>query len=654
MRISAAVAVTVLSYIREASACTAIGIGRDASASGFPMVGHSEDSGPSTNDVRLVRAERQQWPEGSTRPLYLWQAGYPRVVSNELRTADYAPVDGQVVNEVVARIPQVKETWAYWDTDYGVQNEWGLSIGESTCTGRTVGWSSNYPYGHNNVGIEDISKIALERCKTARCAAQTMGDIAVEQGFYSADSGDPSAPSYSGSSECLLLADATPGEVWIFNILTGKNNASAIWAAERIPSDHVTIAANTFTIRKLNFSDSDNFLYSPGVSSLAEEMGWWSPELQSSTDIFDFFYAYGYTPPASNVNEMNLLDFYSGRRMWRVFSVFSPEEGAKLDPNKGNLPHTRDPYPNSVKAPKGSVSLQMVQDMYRDHYEGTPYDLTVGMAAGPFGNPNRGPAPDNVIGLWERAISMYRTTWSFVLEAKPKGRSLTWFGWDSPHGTAYLPLFGAASAPAPASFHGHDGHMSKFSRNCAFWAFSIVSQYQDRNYRLIHADVIENAHRIEREAVAAVAAWETHADRAGSDADALSLLTERSNAFVHKHVEEYWDFAFSLFAKFHHYGTTTGENGEAGMVLDHYPLWWLESPEVGFTSWTRNGPFHGVMLKVSRQASALVERVGGASMERSAWLCITFFVMFFSHQVGLQRGKQQVESQMDTYYHVQA
>merc|ERR1719215_2293435 len=111
--------------------------------------------------------------------------------------------------------------------DYGVQNEMGLSIGESICTAKTVGWpaSPDKPYGYNHAGIEDLSKIALERCATARCAVQTMGDIAVEQGFYSADSGNPAAPMYAGASECLVVADSTPGDLWVFNVMTGKNNA---------------------------------------------------------------------------------------------------------------------------------------------------------------------------------------------------------------------------------------------------------------------------------------------------------------------------------------------------------------------------------------------------------------------------------------------
>jgi hypothetical protein len=91
--------------------------------------------------------------------MYHWQMGYPRVVSEKLGP-DYAPVEGQQLSQPIGYLPQVAETWAYWDTTYGVQNEWGLSIAESTCTARTVGWPADKPYGFNLAGIEDLSKIA--------------------------------------------------------------------------------------------------------------------------------------------------------------------------------------------------------------------------------------------------------------------------------------------------------------------------------------------------------------------------------------------------------------------------------------------------------------------------------------------------------------
>ena len=227
-----------------------------------------------------------------------------------------------------------------------MQNEWGLSIGESTATAMTAGWAAtkDKPWGKNRVGIEDLTKLALERCKTARCAVQTMGDIAVQEGFYSADTGSPSAPALSGSSEALVVVDPEPGDMWVFNVLTGKGNASAIWAAQRLPSDHVAAVGNSFTIRSLDLKDPENNLFSPGVTELAQEMGWWHPSNAKFPGDFDFFGAYGYQPsrentPAEQIESMShLLAYYSGRRMWRIFSLLSPAEGAKLNPDLGNLP----------------------------------------------------------------------------------------------------------------------------------------------------------------------------------------------------------------------------------------------------------------------------------------------------------------------------
>jgi len=590
------VALPMLQHNR-AQACTMIAVGKDASASGAVMVGHSEDSGPMTNDIRFTRVPRKRWPEGSMRPLYHFALGYPRVVAAE-RSPEYAPVAGQLPSRVLGYIPQVPQTYGYWDTTYGVQNEVGLSIGESTCTANTVGWASDVPHGYNKAGIEELSKIAMERCETARCAVEIMGKIAVEEGFYSADSGDPNAPAYGASSECLAVGDASGG-LWLFNVLTGANNASAIWAAQRMPSNAVVAIGNSFTIRKMNLSDPENFLYSPGITKLAEEKGWWSPRDETSSDVFDFFGAYGYTPGSLGENITadaaerlaSLLAFYSGRRMWRVFSLLSPEEGAKLDPDRGNLPHTRDPYPAWVPAPAGSVTLPMVLHAYRDHMEGTPYDLTKGMAAGPHGNPNRAPsAPGAPGGQWERAISMFRTTWSFVNVARPGGRSVVWFGYDAAHGTAYIPFYGAATRGGPECYHSHDGTMAKFSFNVAWTPFGMLNSFSEVNFGLINGHVRAQAARLEAEAMRQVEDWEKEADWIPSPEASLDLLTARSNAFAEEAVKGWWKFMFDTFLRFGHDMVTFNDSATGvDYYGQRYPDWWLESRDVGYTTWSRHG-----------------------------------------------------------------
>lgn len=584
-----------------AHGCTMVAVGKDASATGFPIVSHSDDSGPSTTDVRLVRVPRQKWPKGSTRKLFEWHIPYPRMVTSSLGPA-YEPVDGQEEFVPIGEIPQVEETWAYWDTEYGMQNEWGLSIGESTGTGMTAGWPAtpDKPWGFCRVGIEDLTKLAMERCRTARCAVQTMGDIAVDQGFFSSDSGSPDKPAYSGSSEVLVVGDAEPGELWIFNVLTGRNNASAIWAAQRVPSNHVVAVGNSFTIRSLNLSDPENNLFSPGVTDLAVEKGWWHPSEAKFPGVFDFFGAYGYQPTAENTaiediaSIRNLMAYYSGRRMWRIFSLLSPSEGEKLDPNLGNLPKTKNPYPPSVPAPRGSVTRSMVMNTLRDHYEGTPYDLTKGMAAGPHGTPNRGPIT-GIKGQWERAISMFRTAYSYVLEIRPNRRSITWFGYDAAHGTAWMPFYGSSPIPAPQMYTAHGLNMSTFNTDAAWWAFNLVNQYSDINFQLINGEARAKAGEIELEAAKLVKVWEASIDSSGEEDD-LAILAAKTNAYAEAKVQEWWKFAWYLIAKYGRQVVTYNESSVGGVNYTGqiYSQWWLQSPDVGFTSWSPKGPWIGV------------------------------------------------------------
>ncbi|KAJ0396054.1 hypothetical protein ATCC90586_005641 [Pythium insidiosum] len=389
----------------RSTGCTVIAVGRAATTDGSTLVAHTDDAGGGAGDVRLVRVPAQDHPENARRPVYNFNSGFPRLVAME-RGKHYAPQPGQeaAVMTPMGFIPQVRHTYAYWDQDYGMMNEVQLSIGESTCGAKTVGWPLDAgSHGKNLFGIAELSKVALERCDSARCAVKTMGDLAVTYGFYSEDSGDPAKPDYGDSAEALSITDKY-GEVWVFHVLTGRNHSGAVWAAQRVPDDHVTAIANGFTIREMNLEDSDWFLASENVHSFAEEMGWWN---STSGDQFDFTAAYGFADKDA------IGPLYTGRRIWRIFDVVAPS--LKLDARLGSFSQYKT-YPFSVK-PDALVDLNTVMELLRDHYEGTPYDMTQGLAAGPFGSPVRwsGDA-QGVLGGWERPISMYRTLFSFVLQ----------------------------------------------------------------------------------------------------------------------------------------------------------------------------------------------------------------------------------------------
>lgn len=601
----------------SARACTVTLVGRAAAASGAPMLSHTDDNGFSATDLRLVRTKARRLRKGEGRPVYQWRNGYPRIVSKDIAN-DYAPVGGQTEDVPMGRIPVDEEvtTFAYWDLEYGMINEKALAIAESSCTAMTAGWPVNHPsgLGRNLLAIDELTKIALERCATARCAIQLMGDLAVAYGFFG-EAGEPSKPDFCDAAEALGIADSK--EAWVFNILTGANNSSAIWAAQRVPDDSVTAIANSFTIRQIDF-DSPDFMYSPNVEALARKMGWWDGE-----SPFDFFAAYGYSPlrqhkdaPPSPAKEAaaqqeRMLQYYSGRRMWRIFNLLSHgnAEAKSLDPNDGNLPVMPKgvvPYPFAIAVENATVRVEDVMDVMRDHYEGTPYDLTKGMAAGPFGNPNR-PQKTNprVVGQWERGISIHRTTWSFVCECGPSlSRSgsddmtlaTAWFGYDAPHGTVYLPFYAASPGDAPQGWRSRTGLQSNFSTDSAWWPFNLANQYASgTNFALINADIREKASGLERDVRAAKATWDARALAAFEDgADPKSILANVSalanDAAMHVH-ETWTPYAFSLLAK---YGQGLVTYNESVSARQEYPDDWLESIDVGFTTWSPEGPFHGI------------------------------------------------------------
>merc|ERR1712050_339652 len=181
------------------------------------------------------------------------------------------------------------------------------------------------------------------------------------------------------------------------------------------------------------------------------------------------------------------------------------------------------------------------------------------MAAGPFGNPNRGPVDLSVKfhGQWERALAMERTNWCFLNEMRPHNRSIMWFAYDSPHGSVFLPFYASATSGAPESYHSHEGSMAKFSRKVAWWAYNFINQYSEINFQAINGDVRSKVAELEDEAQHRIVLWEAEADKLiaarpgeAGEAAAMELLTARSNAFAEEVLGRWWDFSEELIAKF--------------------------------------------------------------------------------------------------------
>ena len=113
----------------------------------------------------------------------------------------------------------------------------------------------------------------MERCKTARCACQTMGDLSTEYGFYGAVWTGDDMTVYGEAGEAITINDKT--ESWMWHILPDDTGESAVWVCQKVPEGHVAAVANGFVIKEVDLEDEENFMGSDNLYEVAERAGLW-------------------------------------------------------------------------------------------------------------------------------------------------------------------------------------------------------------------------------------------------------------------------------------------------------------------------------------------------------------------------------------------
>jgi len=259
--------------------------------------------------------------------------------------------------------------------------------------------------------------------------------------------------------------------------------------------------------------------------------------------------------------------------MWRIQALVAPS--LKQDPNLGW--GVGPSYPFSVEVEE-KISPQTIMALYRDHYEGTPYDMTTGLAGGPFGNPARYDGDNKgVTGDWERQVSMFRTTFSFICNPRPSlpdALGVFWFGLGTPHGTVYVPIY-ANQHSLPASYA--TGKQSEFSFDCAWWAFAFVNNWIQLRYDAMIVEVRAKQNALERQGFELQTKFEEvayHKAQGKTNREALQVLYDAASRHADHVVSTWWTFAFQLVGKYIDGYVTVGE-GSGDRQQPGYPAWWL-------------------------------------------------------------------------------
>ena len=205
MKIVAALLVTLSAY--GAIACTTTGVTRGATNSGKVLSSQSND-GDGVIGYKVIQSSTHGSPTKQSKasiPIY-WD--YPRFVGTARGSNNYIKEPGMVETKPMGYIPQVPHTHGFYDGYFGLLNDQGLGIAESTCSSRIVGATSRAAGGAGLWYTDELSRVAMERLDNAKEAVQLMGDLAVKDGFYGGDGANL-------PGESLIVTDSN--EVWVFH-----------------------------------------------------------------------------------------------------------------------------------------------------------------------------------------------------------------------------------------------------------------------------------------------------------------------------------------------------------------------------------------------------------------------------------------------------
>ncbi len=557
-------------FSSQAIACTTMIVTPGATTDGSMLVAHSDDDELGDQRLVYVPAKKQE----GARTIYSDFLNYPRIVTDDRGPAYNTP--GHEPTSALAEIPY-KEIWkllgreqltsfSYFDGNYGIMNEKNLMMGECTNGAnfepdpnpkRSSGKPQRLFYS------SELSRIALENCTTAREAVKLMGALIDKYGYFS-------------TGETLLVGDEK--EAWVFEMCALPDSTyHSAWVAKRVPDGEYFVAANTFRIRDVIKNDPDNFQYSKHLLPGLKKLKWWDEKKQGTVDWLRAISPGEYNHP-----------YYSLRRIWRNMDRVNPDLG--LSPWVNNT-YTRD-YPFSIP-PSKKLSPLDVFALYRDHYEGTEFDLTKGVAAGPYGDPHRfvGPYDGNqnnvdtekkFYGAWERAISVFYQGYTFVCQTRPNAPEYTkgvlWFGPDVSATTCFTPFFSKmAQLPKPYQ----SGDPQKFDPSSAWWHFDLLANWSRLNFqRMTTVDIQPVQRELELKALKGVHAMDMVVAKQTPE-QARQLVTEFSYNNAGKVLDRWRDLTFELIAKYS--DGYINAPGQPVKVLG-YPAPWLNETQY------HNGP----------------------------------------------------------------
>jgi dipeptidase len=425
---------------------------------------------------------------------------------------------------------------------FGYMNENQVGISESTL-GTVRKLVNNTPSA--KIDLTMLSLLGMERSRSARECIEVMGKLAETYGYGFNDDGE-------------MFAVSDPNEVWVFEIMpvgplwtpeTGK--PGAVWCAQRIPDDHVSVCPNESRIGEIDLNNKDYFMASPNVISCAVENKLYDPASGKP-----FSWKRAYSPREGSATSSG------GRmaRMWRFYNIVAPS--LKIRPDTPDMD-----IPFSVK-PDKPLSAADVMSITRDKCYGTPFDPVKGIRGGRYANPN--------YYAGTRKISVNNVEYTSLVQCRPGLPNdiggIIWLSFGPQDTAVYMPLY-AGITTMPKSFTVGDHY--ELNRASARWA----SDYVDFHVQVAYSEAIEDVKKAQTE-------YETEAFQkipeidkqaaglyAKNPAKAREVLTKFCLDNAQKVVSGWWELGDKLLVKYNHFGYYDSEKRSRGRGKPASAMW---------------------------------------------------------------------------------
>ena len=430
-----------------AVACTSLMVGKNASADGSVMCTYNADSFGTFRNMNYL-------PAGTHAP-----GEMRRIIDRDSK-------------EYHGEIPEAPVTYSV----IGNINEWQVTIGETTYGGRKELKDST-----GLIDYGSLMDLALQRAKTAREAIQVMTTLAEKYGYCS-------------TGELFSICD--PNEAWIMEMVgCGPGSKAVAWVALRVPDNAICAHANQSRIRTFDQKDKKNVLFSKNCITFARQQGWFSGKDKD----FSFYDAYA----EDNFRARRICE----ARVWTIYRRYSEGFGEKYLPFVLGKQLDTEPMPLWI-VPNRKLTVADVQECLRDHYEGTPLDMTNDPGAGLYDSPYR-PTPlyykvDSLECFNERPIATQQSAFSWIAQMRSwlprQVGGVIWWANDDGNMAAYTPVY-CCSTRQPLCYNTPGADCVTFSRDNAYWVCNWVANMVYPRYSLMFPslqtvrDSLDNSYR---------------------------------------------------------------------------------------------------------------------------------------------------------------